>query len=138
MVIKNVTPYLYFNGTCEEALAFYSEALDGSVRESQTYGDAGVDVAQDSNRIIHAQLEVNDHLFMFSDIPNDDDSLNKNHNIYIVIEFDTLEQINEVYDIFKEDGEVQMELEKAFWGQTYAKVIDKYGIGWDLCNTHQE
>ncbi|HCW36467.1 MAG TPA: VOC family protein, partial [Staphylococcus sp.] len=24
MVIKQVTPYLYFNGTCEEALAFYS------------------------------------------------------------------------------------------------------------------
>lgn len=138
MVIKQVTPYLYFNGTCEEALAFYSEALDGSVRESQTYGDAGVDAAQDSKRIIHAQLEVNGHLLMFSDIPNDDDSLSQNHNIYIVIEFETEDKVNEVYNIFKEDGQVQMELGKTFWGQTYAKVIDKYGIGWDLSYTHQE
>lgn len=137
MVIKQVTPYLYFNGTCEEALGFYSEALDGSVRESQTYGDAGVDASEDPNRIIHAQLEVNGHLFMFSDIPNDDDSLHKNHNIYIVLEFETEEQINEVYNIFKEEGQVQMELGQTFWGQTYAKVIDKFGIGWDLTYTHQ-
>ncbi|WP_323702438.1 VOC family protein [Mammaliicoccus sp. Dog046] len=138
MVIKQVTPYLYFNGTCEEALAFYSEALDGSVRESQTYGDADVGAAQDSNRIIHAQLDVNGHLLMFSDIPNDDDSLHKTHNIYVVLEFETEEKLTEVFNIFKEGGQVLMPLEKTFWGQSYAKLIDKFGIGWDLCFTHQE
>ncbi|RIO15148.1 VOC family protein, partial [Mammaliicoccus sciuri] len=58
-------------------------------------------------------------------------------NIYIVLEFETEEQINEVYNIFKEEGQVQMELGQTFWGQTYAKVIDKFGIGWDLTYTHQ-
>lgn len=134
-MIKKVTPYLYFNGTCEEALAFYSEVLDGSVRESQTYGDAGIDAALDSNRIIHAKLEVDGQLFMFSDIPDNDESLGKNHNIYIVLEFDTQEQLEEVYNTFKKDGEVQMELEDTFWGQRYAKVIDKFNIGWDLTYT---
>ncbi|GGI42072.1 VOC family protein [Mammaliicoccus stepanovicii] len=138
MLIKQVTPYLYFNGTCEDAMAFYSEALDGSVRESQTYGDAGIDAAQDSKRILHAQLEVDGQLFMFSDIPNDDDSLNKSHNIYIVLEFESEDKLKEVYNIFKEDGQVKMELQEMFWNQTYAKVIDKFGIGWDLCYTHQE
>ena len=30
-----------------------------------------------------------------------------------------------------------MELGQTFWGQTYAKVIDQFGIGWDLTYTHQ-
>lgn len=136
-MIKQVTPYLYFNGTCEEALAFYSEALDGSVRESQTYGDAGI-TAEDPKRILHAQLEVNGHILMFSDVPNNDESLNKNHNIYVVLDFEQEEQIKEVYEIFKKEGQVQVELDKMLWGQTYAKVIDKFGIGWDFSYTHQE
>jgi PhnB protein len=32
----------------------------------------------------------------------------------------------------KKDGDVEIELQKSFWGTLHAVVIDKNGITWDL------
>ncbi|MFQ3844510.1 VOC family protein [Staphylococcus pseudoxylosus] len=72
---------------------------------------------------------------MLSDIPKDDNSMLQDRNVYIVLEFDSEEALTRAYNQLKADGEVQMELDDMFWGAKYAKLIDKYDIGWDLSYT---
>ncbi|WP_436862759.1 VOC family protein [Staphylococcus caeli] len=131
-MLKTVSPYLFFNGTCREALNFYSEVLGGKIKGIMTYGEANETVAEDPERIIHSQLEVDGQIFMLSDIPKEDNTMLQDRNVYIVLEFDSETAIKEVYEHLKTDGEVQMELDDMFWGAKYAKLIDKYDIGWDL------
>jgi len=131
-MLKTVSPYLFFNGTCRAALNFYSEVLDGKIKGVMTYGEANETVAEDLERIIHSQLEVDGQIFMLSDIPKDDNTMLQDRNVYIVLEFDSEAAIREVYEYLKKDGVVQMELDDMFWGAKYAKLIDKYDIGWDL------
>ena len=134
-MLKTVIPYLFFNGTCKEALGFYSEILSGTTKGIMTYGEANESVADDPTRIIHSQLEVDGQIFMLSDIPKDDDTMLQDRNVYIVLEFENKADIEEVYNRLKEGGEVQMELADMFWGAKYAKLVDKYDIGWDLSYT---
>ncbi|WP_257784503.1 VOC family protein [Staphylococcus equorum] len=99
-------PYLFFNGMCKEALGFYSEILGGTTKGIRTYGEANESVADDPNRIIHSQLEVDGQIFMLSDIPKDDDTMLQDRNVYIVLEFENKADIEEVYNGLKEGGEV--------------------------------
>ncbi len=80
-----------------------------------TYGEANEKVADDPERIIHSQLEVDGQLFMLSDIPKDDNSMLQDRNVYIVLEFDSEEALTRAYNQLKADGEVQMELDDMFW-----------------------
>ncbi len=36
------------------------------------------------------------------------------------------------YKILQEDGKLEMEMQKTFWSENYAKLTDKYGIHWQL------
>lgn len=138
IMLKSTVPYLFFNGQCKDALAFYSKALNGEIKATMTYGEANESVADDPNRIIHAQLEVDGNLFMLSDIPKDDDTMLQDRNVYIVLEFDSEAAVEEAYEQLKDEGNVQMELDTMFWGAKYAKLIDKYDIGWDLSYTYPQ
>src|SRR5699024_7711262 len=134
-MLKSTVPYLFFNGQCKDALAFYSKALNGEIKATMTYGEANESVAADPNRVIHAQLEGGGNVFMLSGIPKDDDTMLQDRNVYIVLEFDSETAIEEVYEQLKDEGDVQMELDTMFWGAKYAKLVDKYDIGWDLSYT---
>ena len=94
-MLKSTVPYLFFNGQCKDALAFYSKVLNGEIKDTMTYGEANESVADDPNRIIHAQSEVDGNLFMLSDIPKDDDTMLQDRNVYIVLEFDSEAAVEE-------------------------------------------
>ncbi|MCG7339143.1 VOC family protein [Staphylococcus sp. ACRSN] len=137
-MLRNITPYLFFNGNCKEALDFYSKALDGNVNGIMTYGEANEASAEDPNRIIHSQLDVDGRTFMLSDIPKDDQPAVKDRNVYIVLEFDSEDAVAKAYEHLKEDSQVYIELADMFWGAKYAKLVDKYNIGWDLSYTYPQ
>jgi PhnB protein len=56
-----VNPYLYFNGNCEAALAFYEQVLGAKILSKMKYGEMPSDGKGDpasANMIIHARMEV--------------------------------------------------------------------------------
>lgn len=38
-MLKSTVPYLFFNGQCKDALAFYSKVLNGEIKDTMTYGE---------------------------------------------------------------------------------------------------
>ncbi|WP_456273417.1 VOC family protein [Bacillus sp. AK031] len=130
--MKQATPYLTFNGKAKEALEFYKEILEGEVAGLQTFGEAAYPTPPEiDDQVMHARFEKGDLLIMVSDtFPGHE--IQTGNNISLVLEFESEEQIQQVYDRLITKGKVHMELQDTFWGAKYAKVEDPYGIIWDL------
>lgn len=129
---QQITPYLTFNGEAKEALEFYKHVFDAEITRMQTFAEGQFDTPEGmGERILHARLEKGDMLLMFSDTFENKEML-KGNNVSLVLELDNSNDIETYYTRLKEDGDVLMELQDTFWGATYGKVRDKYGLLWDL------
>ncbi|WP_251550690.1 VOC family protein [Neobacillus muris] len=124
-------PYLMFNGNCLEALEFYKTAFGGEISHVQTYEQAGYKIPGAENLLIHARFQKDDLSIMASDA-SPGSSIVAGNQISLVLDFESEEEIQSVYDVLSKNGAVQMELQDTFWGAKYGKVKDDYGVIWDL------
>ncbi|ARI76629.1 VOC family protein [Halobacillus mangrovi] len=126
------TPYLTFNGNAKDALDYYKEVFGGDIMGMQTFGEADFETPpQMDDKVMHASYKKDELVFMVSDSFSPD-GFKAGNNISLVLELESAEEIQTYYKRLKEKGTVLMELQDTFWGATYAKVKDKYGIIWDL------
>ncbi|MGJ7913273.1 VOC family protein [Neobacillus sp. LXY-1] len=126
------TPYFMFNGNAKEALDFYKSVFGGEISELQTYAQAGYQHSPEAaDRLIHGRFNSGDLFFMVSD-SSPGSTIIAGNNISLVINLESDDEIQKIYDALKENGKVHMELQDTFWGACYAKVVDQYGIAWDL------
>ena len=125
-------PYFTFEGTAREALEYYKEVFDGEVTDVQTFGEANFETPPEmDNYIMHARFRKDELFFMVSDgFMNT--SITVGNNLSLALELDSAEEIESLYARLKEKGTVYMELQDTFWGATFAKVKDAYGVIWDL------
>jgi PhnB protein len=130
-----IVPYLTFDGTCEEAVAFYQKVLGG---ESQIlhYGDTPhkpeFDVPAEMNKLVlHAELRKEGHVLRFSDSFSQE-PLHSGNNISFSLELPSAEETTRVFREFAQEGKVEMALQQTFFSPLYGKVTDKYGISWLL------
>ncbi|QOR68161.1 VOC family protein [Cytobacillus suaedae] len=132
MIKKQAIPYLTFVDSARKALEYYKEVFEGEILNVQTFGEADYPTPPEVNdRIMHAQFKKDDLYLMVSDsFPGH--SIEVGNNLSLVIEFESEEEINKIYTRLSETGTVLMELQDTFWGATFAKVQDKFGITWDL------
>jgi len=128
----HLTPYIIFNGNCEEALNFYVRALGGVVGPISRYGDipGGDTHGQNSNWIMHTHFAFDGNLlFMASDGPNDAEDSGM---VSLSLNFEDAGSIQNVFSKLSEGGTVTMPLQDTFWGATFGMLKDKYGIKWML------
>ncbi|KGP72002.1 VOC family protein [Pontibacillus yanchengensis] len=129
---QQATPYLTFNGNAREALEFYKGVFEGEILDVQTFGEADYPTPQEiDNHIMHARFQKENLLLMFSDSFLDH-NVTAGNNISLALELETEDEIKTYYDRLKENGTVHMELQDTFWGATFAKVQDSFGVIWDL------
>ncbi|MBN8235456.1 VOC family protein [Halobacillus kuroshimensis] len=131
------TPYFTFNGQAEEALNHYKEIFEGEITDRQTFGEADFDTPPEmDDRLMHARFKKGPLFFMVSDSFLDQ-QVEVGSNISMALEMDSPEEIETIYNRLKDKGTVIMELQDTFWGATFAKVKDSYGITWDLNYTKE-
>jgi PhnB protein len=128
--MPSVTPYIMFNGNCEEAMEFYADALDGDIISMQRYGESQPDTPEEfKNRIMHSVIAADDVVIMASDgMPTDPRVVGT--NISLSLDFESLEEQQETFDALAEGGSVTMPLQDTFWGARFGMLTDKFGIGW--------
>ena len=123
--------YLYFRGTCREAMEFYKDVFGGELTV-QTYGDTpdafpgGVN-DETKDRILHAQLAGGDIKMMASDTDKASDVAAK---IDLSLGGTDETRLREVFGKLSAGGKVNQPLQKMYWGDTFGSLTDKYGINW--------
>jgi PhnB protein len=125
------TPYLSFNGNCEEAFRFYERVLGGKIEGMMTHGESPIAAEVPSswhNRILHARLVVGDAVLMASDTPPDHYA--KPAGLYVTLSVETTGEAERVFYALTENGTVTMPIEKTFWAERFGMLIDRFGTPW--------
>ena len=141
-----VSPYLFFNGRCEEALEFYKKALGAKVEAMMRFkenpdlksnpGDPNMCMPGDENKIMHACLRIGDTVLMASDGMGKDKPEFKGFSLTINAE--DAGEADRLFGALAEGGQVQMPLGKTFFSPCFGAVADKFGVGWMVIVVPQE
>jgi PhnB protein len=128
-----ITPYLFFFGRCEEALAFYKEALGAEIEMLMKFEDSpepappGMLQEGFEKKVMHASFRVGGAQVMASDGCNDAGTFAGFRLAYTA---PTEEVARKAFEALAEGGSVQMPLGRTFWSPCYGMLIDKYNVGW--------
>jgi PhnB protein len=131
MAIKQLNPYLNFNGTADQAIKLYERALGAKAENVSRFGDvAGSKVTPEhKNRVMHALLRVGPGVIMISDsqpnVPVPDDS-----NVHVCLDFTDASDMNKKFDALAAGGKVTMPLQDTFWGARFGMLTDAFGVRW--------
>ena len=127
----NINPYLRFNDNkCKEAMTFYKQCLGGELT-LQTVGESPMakEMPKEAQaKIMHAALKSGGAEIYASDMMRDKAVVGD--NIAVCINTDDEAGAKKIFAALSKGGEVFMPLEKAFWGDLFGVVTDKYGIEW--------
>jgi PhnB protein len=129
-----IQPYLFFEGRCEEALAFYRGALGAKVtmllrvKDSPEPPPPGMMPPGSENKVMHAAFTVGDATLMASDGrcqgPPNFQGFSLSLNAKDEAEADRL------FSALAEGGEVRMPLGKTFFSPSFGVVADRFGVPW--------
>jgi len=84
-----------------------------------------------ANLLMHAELKIEGDIVMFGDFFPGTQSVFGN-NVQLTVVTDDPEKTRRYYELLKEGGQVEMELQETFWSPLYASIIDKFGIYWQF------
>lgn len=137
LTMKNVNTYVNFNGTCEDAFAFYKGVFKKEYFSFFRFSDMpamdGVTLAEkDREKIMHVSLPLTPHFtLMGSDvIEGIGAALTEGNNFSISLNVNSSEEANYYHQALSLEGKITMPLGETFWGSYFGMVCDKYGINW--------
>ena len=129
-----VEPYLMLSGRAEEALAFYSQAIDANTTMLMRF-----DESPDNNhamplppdwgqKIMHSSMTVGDTTVMLSDGMSAEAVSFAGVSLSITANDET--QAKRLFDALAVGGKVFMPLGKTVWSPCFGMVSDKFGVSW--------
>jgi len=124
--------YLFFDGTCGEAMRFYEKALGGKVEMMLKASDAppGSGCPEGSpDAIMHACVEIQGKRLMASDWMGNQKYPGMG-GFSLALNYPTAQEARRVFDTLADGGEVRMPLDKTFWVESFGMLTDRYGTPW--------
>jgi len=124
-------PYLFFSGNCEAALNFYKGVFGGEISSVSRFKDAQMDHPTPpdyADKIMHANFKSPTFSFMASD-----GRPGKQYGegpISLSLGTSDEAEARRVFDALGRGGNVEMPMEKTFWGALFGTLTDQFGIDW--------
>jgi len=126
-----VQPYLAFEGRCDEAIAFYKNAVGAKVEMLMRFKDApdpSMVSPGNADKVMHAALRAGDTMLLMSD-GRCTGSTNF-HGIALALSVPTEADAERVFGALSDGGKVNMPLQKTFFSPRFGMLADKFGVGW--------
>jgi PhnB protein len=138
--MAHVSTYLNFERNTEEVFNFYKSVFGGEFSSDgiSRYGEIPATEGapqlsdEDKNLVMHIELPIlGCHSIMGSDMPESMGfKLVKGNNAHIMLQPDSREETERLFNALKEGGAVEMELQDTFWGAYFGNCTDQYGVNW--------
>ena len=140
MAIRQLNPYLNFNGTADQAIQLYQSALGAKPENVTRFGDAHVGIPMspaDKNRVLHAVLKLGAGTIMLSDTMPDAPTATEG-NVTVMLDFDDVADLTTRFNALAAGGKVTMPLADTFWGAKFGMLTDAFGVRWMFnCETRK-
>ena len=127
----SVTPYLFFDGRCEEAIEFYKKTLGAEVGMMMRFKDAPdktMCTPGTENKVMHACLRIGGTDVMASDgrVQNKP----KFEGFALSISPKDEADAERLFKALSDGGQAQMPLAETFFAKSFGMVADRFGVGW--------
>ena len=126
-----IEPYLFFEGRCDEALAFYQRALGAKVEFLMRYRDNPAPEANPhgaADKVMHANVRVGDAVFMVSDGRCSGKASFQGFAISLTAKDEA--EAQRLFAALAEGGQVQMPMGKTFFSPAFGMTADRFGVLW--------
>lgn len=126
-------PYLFFDGKCEEALAFYRDTLGaepGMLLPWKDCPDPSVASGppQNGDKIMHARFRIGDTTVLASD--GRCQGQPKFDGFALSLTLPNEAAADRAFNALAEGGQVRMPLAKTFFSPRFGMVADRFGVAW--------
>jgi PhnB protein len=133
MTFPLVQPYVFFGGRCEEALAFYKDAIGARVGMVMKFKDSpeppppGTLQPGFENKVMHSELFIGGSMIMASDGCGEEGGF-QGFSLSLAVANEA--EADKAFAALSKGGKVTMPLGKTFWSPRFGMVTDKFGMGW--------
>jgi len=129
-----VQPYLFFNGSCEQAVEFYRKSIGAEVEMMMRYKESpeppppGMVPPGFENKIMHTSFRVGETTLMASDGCSAEKANFQGFSLSLAVANEA--EADRVFGALADGGQVRMPLTKTFWSSCFGMVEDRFGVGW--------
>lgn len=127
--MKNVMPFLMFEGTAEEAMNFYTSVIEDSAITSLTRYGPNENGTEGS--VMQATFTLKGQSFMCID-SNVKHQFTFTPSFSIFVVCDTEEELEQLYTQLSSGGKLLMPMDNYGFSKKFAWVNDKFGVSWQL------
>ena len=125
--------YLFFDGRCEEAAAFYKQAIGAELVYMMRYSESpdphppGMVPPGFENKVMHMTLKIGDNTVMAAD---DCTGHPKPQGFSLSLATKTEAEAGKLYAALSDGGTATMPLTKTFFAPKFGMLTDRFGMGW--------
>lgn len=129
-----IQPYLFFDGRCEEAIAFYQKAVGAKVEMLMRFKECpephqpGMIPPGAENKVMHAAVRIGDSMVLASDGRCLDKPAFQGFALSLTVKDEA--EADRVFKALSDGGQVQMPLGKTFFSPKFGMVADRFGVAW--------
>jgi PhnB protein len=133
-----IQAYVNYNGRCDEAIAFYKQALGAEVemvmrfRESPDPCPEGMLPPNWDEKVMHSSMRIGDSVLMASDgmssTPPTYDG------ITLSLQARSTDEADRLFNALADGGQIVMPIGPTFWSPKFGMVKDRFGVPW-MVNT---
>lgn len=118
--------HIYFNGNCREAIELYKKAFSAKVLTVIQNPTPGKE-----NEVLHSEIIIHDQKLMMNDF-GDNDGITKSSGYQLVVQFHTIEQLEEAYAVLSENSTMITPKQPTDYSECVVRFIDKFGVPWGM------
>jgi len=124
-------PYIYFDGRCDEAIAFYRDALGAEVNMLMRFKNApdpSMIQPGTEEKVMHASLRLGDATVLVSDGRCTGQPSFQGFSLAITAADES--EADRVFTALSKGGTVTMPMAKTFFSPRFGMLTDQFGVGW--------
>ena len=130
-----IEPLIQFDRQCEAAIELYKQAFKAEVEVLMRFGDNKSEEwklanPEKHNYIYHARIKIGENRVLLCD--NFFHDLPSGHTTYLVVQFETAEEVDQAYNVLSDGATIINPLGSATFSARTVELVDKFGVFWGL------
>jgi PhnB protein len=129
-----IQPYLFFDGSCEQALQFYQRALGAKLEMLMRYKESpeppppGMVPPNYGEKVMHASLRIGDSVVMAADDCTGKSKAFSGFSLSLTAPDEATARRQ--FQALSEGGVVNTPLAKTFFSPAFGMLRDRFGVNW--------
>jgi PhnB protein len=128
-----ITPYLFFDGRTDEAIAFYKKVLGAQVEMLMRFKespDPGMSTPDMAEKVMHASVRIGNATVFVSDGMCGGRA--KFEGFSLAISATSPAEAERLFAALGEGGQIQMPMTETFFSPRFGMVADRFGVSWQV------